>query len=154
MKLKFRAEAKDWALFGILCLVVLLVVAIAVSNLASIASGDGLSGINPLPAFSSNNILMTIVCFIVIISIIFTSVSSYFFDIEKGVGISTNAKEEKGYSRWLKEKEMKKQLKLVDPKAYNSPYAGIPLINNGKEMWVDDGEYHSLIIDSPFLAND
>ena len=148
MKLKLRAEAKDWAMFGCLCVVVLLVVAIAVSNLASFANGEGLAGLNPLPAFSSKNILMTLICFVVIIAIIFTSVSSYFFDFEKGIGITTHSKEEKGYSRWLKEKEMMKQLKKVDPKAYNSPYAGIPLINNGKEMWVDDGEYHSLIIGS------
>ena len=26
--------------------------------------------------------------------------------------------------------------------------AGIPLINNGKEMWVDNGEYHNLVIGS------
>ena len=28
----------------------------------------------------------------------------------------------------------------------NSKAAGIPIIVNEKEMWVDDGEYHSLII--------
>src|SRR5699024_8636871 len=26
--------------------------------------------------------------------------------------------------------------------------AGIPLINNGKEMWIDNGEYHNLVIGS------
>ena len=148
MKLRFRADAKDWILFLILCICVLLVVAIAVANLSSVAAGDGIAGLNPFLGFAPKNILITLICFLVIMVIIFTSVSSYFFDIEKGVGISTKAKEEKGYSRWLKEKEMKKQLKPVDPKSYNSPYAGIPLINNGKEMWVDDGEYHSLIIGS------
>ena len=43
---------------------------------------------------------------------------------------------------------MKKELKKVSPLAAESEYAGIPLINNGKEMWVDNGEYHNLILGS------
>ena len=43
---------------------------------------------------------------------------------------------------------MKKELKMVKPTDVTSNYAGIPLINNGKEIWVDNGEYHNLIIGS------
>ena len=43
---------------------------------------------------------------------------------------------------------MKSELKMVLPGAEKSEYGGIPLINNGKEIWVDDGEYHNLIIGS------
>ena len=68
--------------------------------------------------------------------------------MEKGVGISTSPKKEKNYSRWLTTKEMKKVLKMVHPADKSSQYAGIPLINNGKEIWVDNGEYHNLIIGS------
>ena len=68
--------------------------------------------------------------------------------MEKGIGITTNAKKEKGYSRWSTDKEMKKKLKVVSPSAEKSDVAGIPLINDGKNIWVDDGEYHNLIIGS------
>ena len=38
--------------------------------------------------------------------------------------------------------------KKVNPKSSTSDVAGIPLINNGKEIWVDDGEWHNLVIGS------
>jgi len=37
---------------------------------------------------------------------------------------------------------------MVLPSSEKSEYGGIPLINNGKEIWVDDGEFHNLIIGS------
>ena len=43
---------------------------------------------------------------------------------------------------------MKQHLKKVDPKLETSDVAGIPLINNGKEIWVDAGEWHNLVIGS------
>ena len=45
-------------------------------------------------------------------------------------------KEEKGYSRWAKEKEMKEDRGVVHVTSteQNVSGAGIPLINNGKEM--------------------
>ena len=73
------------------------------------------------------------------------SVKSYFFEMEKGFGITTE-KKDKGYSRWAKDKEMKKELKYVDPNAKNSTVAGVPLILKDHEIWVDDGEYHNLVI--------
>ena len=41
---------------------------------------------------------------------------------------------------------MKEELKCVHPSDETSEYAGIPLISNGKELWVDDGEFHNLVI--------
>ena len=73
------------------------------------------------------------------------SVSSYFFEREKGFGFTTK-KKDKGYSRWCKEKEMKKTLVEVDPTADKTENAGIVVVNDGKKLWVDDGEAHSLII--------
>ena len=49
---------------------------------------------------------------------LFISVSSMFFEREKGFGLTTD-KKDKGYSRWAKDKEMKAELKEVDPKAYS-----------------------------------
>lgn len=148
MKLKFRADAKDIVIFVIFCIFLLYFIAIAVLNLASFANDGGFHGFNPLPAFSGEYIVYTLVLFGVALVAIMTSVSSYFFEMEKGIGVTTKAKKEKGYSRWSTEKEMKKNLKPVLPGAETSDAAGIPLINDGKKIWVDDGEYHNLIIGS------
>jgi len=148
MKLKFRADAKDIAVFLVFCAFLLYFVAIAVLNLSTFANENTLHGFNPLPAFTKEYIVYTLLLFGIAIIAIMTSVSSYFFDMEKGFGITTNAKKEKGYSRWATEKEMKSKLKMVLPSADTSDIAGIPLINDGKHIWVDDGEYHNLIIGS------
>ena len=59
---------------------------------------------------------------------------------------STRKKDKGGYSRWAKPEEIKKQLVEVDPKAYKSNGAGIAVINNGKRLWVDNGEAHNIIV--------
>ena len=148
MKLKFRAEPKDLLVFSGFCVALLYVVAIAVLNLASFANDTTFHGFNPLPAFSKEYIVVTLVAFFIFLAVIIASVSSHFFEFEKGIGITTKAKKEKGYSRWAKDKEMQTQLKKVFPSEEVSKYAGIPIINNGKELWVDDSEYHNLIIGS------
>lgn len=148
MKLKFRADLKDIVIFIIFCVFLLYFVAIAVLNLSTFANENTLHGLNPIPAFTKEHIVYTLLFFFIALVAIMTSVSSYFFDFEKGFGISTNAKKEKGYSRWCTDKEMKKKLKVVLPNAETSDVAGIPLINDGKKIWVDDGEYHNLIIGS------
>ena len=61
---------------------------------------------------------------------IFAAVSSYFFDRDSGFGFSFGSKKSDGYSRWAKKSEVKKQLKVVDPKAYSSDAAGIVVIND------------------------
>ena len=146
MKLKFRADAKDIFIFIVFSIFLLYFVAIAVVNLASFAQEGTLAGLNPLPAFGKEYLLATIIGYIGAFIAIIMSVSSLFFEREKGFGISTDPKKDKGYSRWATEKEMKKELKLVHAKDLKSDVAGIPLINNGKEIWVDNGEYHNLKI--------
>ena len=148
MKLKFRAEPRDWLIFIIFALFLLFFIAIAVSNVMALVGGTELTGINPLPAFEKNLFPLTMIVYLAILILVFTSVSSYFFDREKGFGISTAPKKEKGYSRWATDKEMKKNLKKIDPRAESTTYAGVPLINNGKEIWVDAGEWHNLVIGS------
>ncbi|NLL44316.1 MAG: type IV secretory system conjugative DNA transfer family protein [Mollicutes bacterium] len=148
MKLKFRAEPKDIVIFIIFSLFLLYLVAIAVLNIASFSQNNTLHGLDPLPAFSGDYFAPTMVFFLFALIAIISSVSSYFFEREKGFGLATTPKTDKGYARWAKEKETKKVLKLVYPTQKTSNAAGIPLINNGKEIWVDDGEYHSLIIGS------
>ena len=148
MKLKFRASGKDFLIFTMFAIVLLYLVAIGILNISSFATDGTFYGFDPLPAFSKEYLIPTLVGFVFFMVFILTSVSSYFFERESGFGVTTKAKEEKGYSRWATDKEMKKTLKQVKTKDVNSPYAGIPIINDGENLWVDNGESHSLIIGS------
>lgn len=145
MKLKFRAEKEDVMMFCGFAIFLLYVVAIGVLNLSTFATEGTLFGFNPFPAFTSRYIVATLSFYFLSLAGLFISVSSYFFDREKGVGFTMN-KKDKGYSRWAKDKEMKDELARVEVKAENSSVAGIPLLLNDQEMWVDNGEYHSLVI--------
>lgn len=148
MKLKFRAEPKDILIFVIFSITLLYFIAIAVLNVVSFLNDSTLHGLNPLPAFTKEYFAPTMVFYIAFMIAVITGVSSYFFEREKGFGITTSEKKEKGYSRWAKDKEIQTELKRVLPNAEHSEYAGIPIINNGHEIWVDNGEYHNLVIGS------
>lgn len=152
MKLKFKAEAKDWVFFGIFCVVLLYFCAVAVLNLAQFASGDldkPFHGFNPLPAFTKDYIGVTFVVYVAALIGCILSVSDKIFDREKGIGFLVGSKkEENGFSRWADAKEYKSFLKKVKVVDETANAGGIPLINDGKNMWVDDGESHSIIIGS------
>ena len=145
MKFKFRADPEDLLIFIIFAIFLLYIVCIAVANIHMFALGEPLSGLNPFPAFDPSVIGATIVFYLLALLGLFASVSSWFFDREKGFGITTD-KKDKGYSRWAKDKEIKEELTCVEITQKNSKAAGVPLILNEKEMWVDNGEYHSLVI--------
>ena len=148
MKLKFKAEARDIIIFAVYAIFLLFLVAIAVLNLASFANDSTFAGLNPFPAFSKDYFAPTMVFYIAALIASFTGVSSYFFEREKGIGIAVGAKKEKGYSRWATDKEIKKELNKVYPTDEKCDKVGIPLINNGKEIWVDPSGYHNMIIGS------
>ena len=148
MKLKFRADKKDIKIFIIFCIVLLYLVAIALCNVVSFLSENEFSGFNPLPAFSKEYFAPTMVFYTLALIFTITSVKDRFFERESGLGVKVGKKEKGGYARWLTEDEMKKELKKIDPRADEIPYGGIPLVNNKKGMWVDDSEYHNLIIGS------
>lgn len=147
MKLKLKATAQDWMIFGLFAFLLLFLVALAVSNIASIGQGNGFTA-NIFIAFTEHFGTLLMFYVFALVFLIF-SVKSYFFDKESGMGFSIGEKENKGgYSRWAKEKEIKsslKELHVQDP-VYNA--AGFPIINDGKNMWVDDGESHNLVIGS------
>ena len=93
----------------------------------------------------------TFVLFVAFLVIIFVGVKSNIFERKKGgFGLEIKDKEERGYNRWAKDKEYKedRDVEVVDPLAQELKAAGIPLINNGKKLWVDNGEYHNLVIGS------
>ena len=152
MKFKLRADSKDWALFGGYCVVLLYFVAIAVLNVIQFAVGDidhPFAGLNPFPAFGPKFFGLTMFCYIVAVFASIYSVKDKFFDFEDGFGFSFEGKKNtKGYSRWMEPKELKKELKMVKVQEEKANAGGIPLMNDGKRMWVDDGEGHNIIIGS------
>ena len=83
-----------------------------------------------------------------VVIVIFTGVKSYFFETEKGFGISSGEKDDKGYSRWCTDKEMKEKLSKINIKDEVYKASGIPLINDGKSIWVDNGDSHNIVIGS------
>ena len=145
MKFKFRVDKDDLTIFIIFAIFLLYIVAIGIVNLSTFAQYGRLSGFNPLPAFGSDYLIDTLILYVLCLGGLFISVGSYFFEREKGFGITTE-KKDKGYSRWAKEKEIKEELEMVSITQPRAKAAGVPLILNEKEMWVDNSEYHSLVI--------
>lgn len=145
MKLKIRIDSDDLLIFILFAVFLLFIVAILIVNVHTFATEGHLSGLNPFPAFYPDHILSTLFIYFCILLLLFLSVSSFIFENDKGFGFTTD-KKDKGYSRWAKDREMKQELERVEITQPNSKAAGIPLLLNDKEMWVDNGEYHSLVI--------
>ena len=149
MKLKFRADKDDVMIFIVFAIFLLYIVAIGIVNLHSFATEGYFSGLNPFPAFTPKFLWMTLLIYFLALIGMLVSVKSYFFEMEKGFGFTTE-KKDKGYSRWAKDKEIKAEddIVMVTPGQEYSNAAGVPLILNDKEAWVDNGEYHTLVIGS------
>ena len=146
--MKFKAEPKDVLIFVIFAIFLLLACSVVVVNVNYLANYGEFYGLNPFKGFTSGFITATFVLFFLALLGIFTAVSSYFFDRESGFGFSFGAKKNDGYSRWAKKSEVKKQLVKVDPKAYKADAAGLAVINDGKHLWVDNGEAHNIVVGS------
>ena len=143
--MKIIVEPKDFIIFIVFCIFLLYICCIGVLNVSTLASEGKFYGLIPFAALGPKYVATTLVLFVLCLLGIFGAVSSYIFDRESGFGFSFS-KSEKGYARWAKKNEVKKQLKKVDPKAYTSDAAGLVVMNNGKELWVDNGEAHNIII--------
>ena len=147
MKLKFKATKQDWLIFGLFAIVLLIVISILVNNIHTFSTEGRFGGLNPFTALFEN-LPAVIVFYAFAMVFLFVTVKSYFFEREKGFGLVEGAKDEKGYSRWCTDKEMKKTLKEVNVRDEEYEYAGFPLVNDGNKIWVDDGESHNLVIGS------
>ena len=148
--MKFKVTPKDFKLFVIYCIILLYFCSIAVTNFVSFTNDGNFYGFNPIGGFTHTYIGYTLGLFLAVLILIFTSVSSKIFDRDKGhgIGLTIADKPSDGYAKWANEKEIKndKGMTRVCPDDKNISAAGIPLVNKGKEMWVDNGEYHNLII--------
>jgi type IV secretion system protein VirD4 len=148
MKLRIKAEAKHFGAFIIVLILMFYLVSLVVLNLFQFASDTTLHGFNPLLVFSDEFIWPTVTLYLIAVGLLLAQGSSVLFEMEEGFGISFGKKEKGGYSTWTKSNDMKKELSRVSPSDEVSNVAGIPLINDGKEIWVDNGEYHNLVIGS------
>ena len=143
--MNFKVDPKDLIIFGIFCIFLLYICCIGVLNAASLASEGHFYGLLPFAAFTPKYITTTLTFFFLSLIGIFLAVNSYIFDRESGFGFSFG-KNNNGYARWAKKYEVKKQLKPVDPKAETADAAGLVVINNGRKIWVDNGEAHNIVI--------
>ncbi len=146
MKLKVRFEKRDMILFLIFTLLLFIVVTMIVSNIIDFAETSTFPIIT-FTALRPDKIGANLLIFLFAFAGLFFSCKSYFFDLDSGIGFIASKKSD-GYSDWAKTSDMKKELKPVHVTDIKSQYAGVPLINDGKTLWVDDGEYHNLIIGS------
>lgn len=150
--MKFKVTKKDFMLFCIYCGILLYFCAIAVLNFSSFSTDGTFYGLLPFKAFTPQYIGFTLGLFVAALILIFTSVSSKIFSKDKGEGLGLffSEKGSDGYSKWASDKDIKTDKNIVKVRTIDDHIeaAGVALVNNGKEMWVDNGEYHNLIIGS------
>lgn len=146
LKLKMRFEKHDMIVFLVFLGVLFFLVCVAISNFVTIGDGQGFS-FNPIPALTNGHLGSTLIVYILVTAALIASSKDYFFEFDSGFGFATTKKSD-GYNKWADAAELKKELKMVTPSQPKADAAGIVLINDGKKMWVDDSEYHNLIIGS------
>ena len=147
MKLKFRAEKKDLIAFIVVAIFVLLLISVVISNVLSLINNGVPSGLNIFSTLNGSSFLLTIVVWVAIVGIVFGSVSSYFFEREKGIGF-TDLPKENGYSRWAKDKEIMtaKDVVRVPFVDKNAKVGGVPVIYDKDSAYIDDSNMHTLVI--------
>ncbi|HOB25651.1 MAG TPA: type IV secretory system conjugative DNA transfer family protein [Bacilli bacterium] len=150
LKLGFKVTPKDLTIFAIFCVFLLYFSSIAVANIYALINDGEFYGFNPIEGLTFKYLPVTLLVFFGILIVIFFSVSSSIFEKTSGVGIVLGQHESNGYSRWFTAKEMKKAYKVfkVGVKDITAEAAGVVFINDGKDMWVDDSENHTLVIGS------
>ena len=147
MKLRLKATKRDWMIFTAFAIFLLLVVSILVNNINSFSTTGKFAGIDPFNALIHNFGAVFLFYFFAMV-FLFVTVKDYFFDNESGVGISFGPKDEKGFSRWCTDREMKGTLKEINVRDPEYEYGGFPILSTGDKFWVDDGESHNIVIGS------
>ena len=153
MKLKFRAEKKDVVAFLWGCLLLLIVVAMCVVNFYHSGAEDERLFIDGnlhwtfafykgfFPPYLGYTVLFWLVAIVALVA----SVSSKFYEREKGFGFAKGKKED-GFGRFAKEDEYKNfnDVEPVSLTAKESVAAGFPLVYDKKKnlVYVDNGEAH------------
>ncbi|MBR6072913.1 MAG: type IV secretory system conjugative DNA transfer family protein [Bacilli bacterium] len=149
LKLKVKVTAKDLALFGLFCVILLYLCFVVVVNVLTIINLSEFAGLFPFKYFDIKHIPVILVLFFGVLAVIFFSVSSTIFEFAKGgPGLKIGERDSDGYSRWMEEKEMKKLPKVIKVGVTDehAEHGGVVLINDGKNMWIDNSENHTLVV--------
>ena len=150
----FKVKKKDFIIFIVYCVFFLYICALIVVNTLSLLNTGEFEGLNPLKAFLFPNNLFTAILFLSIVFWTLSSTKSSIFDKDSnGKGFFSlvfGDKPSNGFSNWSSDKDMKNGIDVVkiNPSSEETNAAGIPLLNNGKDVYVDNGEYHNMIIGS------
>jgi len=149
LKLKFTAEPKKVLVLLLFVGMIFVLISVIVSNVSYFMSNRTLVGFSLVPAIT-DHLLLTLTFLIIATVALLFGVENSFIEREDGIGFSLDEKKEKGYSTWSKEKEIIKDNGVVpvNPQANETEAAGIPIILKPEKVYVDDGEYHSLVIGS------
>ena len=149
MKLKIRADKDDLMIFAVFAIFLLYIVAIGIVNLHSFATEGYFSGLNPLPAFTPKFLWMTLLIYFLALVGMLVSVNLISLKWKKELVLLVKKKIKVILDGLrIKRLRLKKILLWFTPQQEFSNAAGIPLILNDKEAWVDNGEYHTLVIGS------
>ena len=150
----FKVKKKDFIIFIVYCVFFLYICALVVVNLLSLLNTGEFDGIIPWKALLFPYNICTIILFLVVVFWTLSTTKSSIFDKDSnGKGFFSlifGDKPSNGFSNWSSEKDMKNGLDVVkiNPSSEQADAAGIPLINNGKDVFVDNGEYHNMVIGS------
>ena len=93
--MKFRVSSKDLAMLVFMAVLLFLGAGLITSNLSTLLN-EGVFTVNPFIGWV-NHTGLTVIVFIGIIVLIFTSVSSSVIDRKKGIGFEIGEKNDKGY---------------------------------------------------------
>ena len=147
MKLKFRAEKKDVIAFVVVALFIFFLIALCVANVVSILQDGVPAGLNLFRGLSGSSFALTLLIWIAVVGTVFGSVSSYFFEREKGFGF-TDIPKENGYSRWAKDKEIQtaKDVLKVPFASKTAEAGGTPVIYDNENAYIDNSNMHTLVI--------
>jgi len=148
MKFKIKMDKKDAIAVGIFAVILFYLCCIILLNFISLTKQQGFHGLNPFPALTLDLLPGVIVLFVGLFLIAFTSVEKTVFKMEKGFGFEVGDTSEKRWSKWETQKEMQKSLVHVKASDKTMPVGGIPIITDGDNMYLDSGEYHSIVIGS------
>ena len=150
MKFKFKTGKKDWRNFFIMLAVIAYMTLFAVGNFISAVTTQTFDEVSffPFIALDPQYIAFTIIVFIGVVWYVFAATEKSIFEKSKGFGFKTEEKEKGNYSRWATDKEIQKTRGVSFIKASDHEFetAGVPLLTDGKKIWVDNENSHTLIV--------
>ena len=146
MKLKIKMNEKDMVAFGGFCVGLFYLCCLIILNFMTLTSEFRFHGLNPFPALLPGTLPAVLLLFFGLLIGAIVSVKESIFKAEKGIGFECGDTSDKRWSKWADIKEVKKELYHVKASDLEYEKGGIPIITDGDDLYLDTGEYHSLVI--------